>query len=499
MSNENNKPLVVLRWGQSNSGGVTGRSCFKAEDRMHDENVFIMSLGIRGFNNVPVPPAGQFYRYELPVQCKAMSNETGVSFIGNFVKKLANNNPGRPIYVIPVDVPGTGFLPNNIHFNWNRHLLVPSQNLTLRAVNLIKNYSPTGSFDYMVGIQGENDAQNSKYMSQATDFFNYMYDEFGPYELCLGTMLQSWINLGYVMNKPPKSDPTHRMLAHIPDLKPNATTSYHDDLTDAYDGVHFGDESQRIIGNRMYDAIHRNIHAYEDLRWLTLFKNNTPLFWYDFSRQNCNKGYLSSNAKHFWDRIEAKWNTKTDGVKIEARGALWTTNDHLDTRVISSNLAHYTKMVMFTPTTLQATQMGNLMSGSISSVLWTSQGTLQVLVAGHAYTIPQEQLNLKLNHRYLVVVSVSPNQVIFKVRDMTTVALSKHRISVCLPTGNNKHSFGGGDSPQFIGNIEKAANVSDGSDWYGFHGHIDFAAMLPRSLNDMDCNDAVDYFLTYWN
>jgi hypothetical protein len=463
---------VVVRDGQSNSGGITGRSSYISSDRLNGEQIFQMSWGTPGHSDIPVPPEGQFYPMEFPTQILGMSQVTGCSFTMNFCKKLSEAFPNRPIYVIACDVPGTGYNTSNQYFTWGHdgfqsYKDIPDsmegRYLTKRMVNTIKKYSPTGSVDYILGIQGENDAQNPNYKHQVLERLTYLRELFGNFVFSMGTMLPSWISLAANMGSPARSDATHRAIAHMAD---NSTTSFHDHLYGAYDGVHFDANSQRQIGIEFFNNIHRNIHAYNDKLWTTLYgdPNTTldryllsnvktiPSFWYDFSRQNSNYGYMGSESKGFYDKFTNKWNNNTTGVKVDSHNCLWTTNDHLNTEINASGLTHYTKIAMFTPTTQNSIQFGNIMSGSINSVLWINAGTIGALVGGQTYIVPREQLTLEVGHRYLVVLSVSPSQVIFKITDFSNPTKI---IATTLPAG--VHSFNDGDNniPIHIGNIPK--------------------------------------------
>ena len=525
MSNENkqNVPIVVVRDGQSNSGGVTGRSSFIHSDRLNGEPIYQMSWGYKGQSNIPVPPEGQFYSMEFPTQMLGMSNVTGCSFTMNFCKKLSKANPGRPIYVIACDVPGTGYNTSNQHYTWghdgfNSYAEIPDSTgnryLTKRMVDTIKKYSPTGSVDYIVGIQGENDAQNPNYRYQVLERLDYLRSLFGNFVFAMGTMLPSWLSLGANMGTPALSDSTHRSLAHIAN---NATTSFHDHIYGAFDGVHYDMESQRLIGIEFFNNIHRNIHAYQDSRYTSLFggdlidsmnnmdiseektsetSNSSTLFWYDMNRQNSNYGYMMPESKAFWNRTNGEWNSNTTGVKVGSHDCLWTSNDHLNTGVTASGLTHYTKIAMFTPTTLNSTKFGNIMSGSINSVLWVNNGTIAAMIGGHTYSVPHEQLKLQVGSKYLVVLSVSPEQVIFKVHDF---ANPNRKISATFPAKSHTFTVADNAVPIHVGNIPKTNDTNDGSEWYGFYGEIHFASMLSRNLNDWDSQQAVNFFSTYWD
>lgn len=500
MSNVN-KPIVIVRSGQSNSGGVTERSSFIPTDRLNGEQIYQMSWGIQGHSSVPVPPMGQFYQMEFPTQMIGMSQLTGCSFTMNLCKKLAKLYPTRPIYLIACDVPGTGFNTSNPYYTWghdgyNSYENIPeSQNgkyLTINMVNTIKQYSPTKSVDYIVEIQGENDKSNNTYQYQVIERITFLRKLFGNFVFAMGTMLPSWINLCVTMGMPAISDSTHRQLSHI---IANSTTSFHDHLYDAYDGVHFSALSQRQIGIEFFNSIHRNIHAYNDERWEKLFRKNS-IFWYDFTRQNSNYGYLANESLSFWDRISNKWNTNTKGIKVNHHACLWTTNDYINTNVNSSTLSSYTKIAIFTPTSDGDNQLGNIMSGSINSVLWIYLNEIQAIVGGQKYSIPSEQFTIQKNHKYLVILSVSPGQIIIKIHDFNNPT---HKISFSVPV-EASHTFNKDDVsiPMHIGNIPDLYNVCDGTTQYGFYGLIHFAAMLSKNMNDLECLNAIDYFNTYW-
>jgi hypothetical protein len=506
MSNENiqnqltGTPIVVVRDGQSNSGGVTGQNSYIQSDRLNGEPIFQMSWGLTGHGNIPVPVKGKFYQMEFPTQMTGMSEVTGCSFTMNFCKKLCEKFPGRPIYVIACDVPGTGYNTSNQFYTWghdgfNSYADIPSDRdskyLTTKMVNTIKKYSPTGTVDYVIGIQGENDKDNSNYQYQVLERLTYLRGIFGNFVFAMGTMLPSWIALAANMGSPAMSDYTHRSISHLAD---NATTSFHDHLYGAYDGVHFNADSQRLIGEEFFNNIHRNIHAYQDVLWNSIFRSEPPIFWYDFSRQNSNYGYLGVESKSFWERTSDKWNTNTTGVTIDSHNCSWSSNDHLNTTVNASGLSNYAKMVIFTPNSIT---FGNVMSGSINSVLWIRNGALEALVGGVSYKVPREQLTLKVGNKYAVILSVTDHQVIFKVHNFSRPNL---KISVTIPAKQNSHKFSEYDNtiPMHIGNIPKPADTSDGSEWYGFSGKIHFAGMVDRFLYDIECKNAIRFFKTYW-
>lgn len=484
-------PIVVVRDGQSNSGGVTGRKSFIDSDRLNGEQIFQMSWGIQDTSTVPVPPMGQFYQMEFPTQMVGMSGLTGCSFTMNFCKKLAAANPGRPIYLICCDVPGTGYNWGNPYYTWGHdgftsYADIPdslqTKYLTKQLVDTVKTYSPTGTFDYLVGIQGENDQKNTNYQSDIMNRISYLRSIFGQdFIFAMGTMLPSWLRLA----APAISDTSHRMLGHSCH---RATTSFHDHINGAFDGVHFNSESQRQIGIEFWNNINRNIHAYDDPIWNRLFDKNS-LFWYDFSRQNSNYGYMGPESKAFWDRTTDTWNENTTGVKVGSHDCLWANNDHVNTGNNASGATNYTKIVMFTP---YAINYGNLMSGSMNSVLWVRGGSIEAMIGGRIYTVPKELMQLVTGRKYTCVLSVSPEQVIIKV---------DQSVSVTIPVGNSKHQFNYIDNqtPIHIGNIPKSNDINDGSDWYGFNGEIHFAGMLNRNLNSWDCGQAIDYISKYWN
>lgn len=526
MSNENRQPIVVVRDGQSNSGGITGRDSFIHTDRLNGEPIYQMSWGIPNNSIVPVPPKGQFYPMEFPTQLLAMSDVTGCSFTMNFCKRLSKANPGRPIYLIACDVPGTGYNTSNPYYTWGHdgfnsyESILEDQStkyLTKRMVNAIKDYSPTGSVDYIIGIQGENDKDNQYYQYQVEERLKYLRSIFGDFIFAMGTMLPSWLSLANSMGSPAISDATHRALFHLDN---RSTTSFHDHINGAFDGVHYNAESQRQIGHEFFNNINRTIHPYDDVSWPVIFGGSSPnvndtlieklgnlrlkddeiassppLFWYDFSRHNSNYGYMGE-SKAFWNRVTNKWNSNTTGVNIDSHNCHWSNNDHVNTEINVSGLTEYTKIIMFTPTTKQSTQFGNLMSGSMNSVLWTSSGTVSALVGGQVYKVPNEQLTLRVGHRYLCILSVNSNQVIFKVTDFND---NNKVVSYTIPA--NKHTFHESDKsvPIHIGNIPKPNNPRDGSEWYGFYGNIDFAAMLPTSLNLWKCTSATNFFTKYWD
>jgi hypothetical protein len=480
------KPIIVVGWGQSNQPGTNGRETFIDTDRLNGEQIYCMSWGIQEYNLIPVPPEGTFYPMEFPIQCLGMSNITGVSGSMNFCKRLATKYPDRPIFYIECAVPGIGFGEENPYYTWNRHTENNKRNLVMRMVNAINKYSPTGSIDYLIGIQGEADAQNAMYQYQVLDMHQYMRSLYGDFVFSMGTMLLSWITS---VDTPILSDATHRAIGH---LVPFASTSFHDHLIDAFDNVHFSTKSQRDIGNCIYDNINRNVHPYMDERWSSLFGQS--LFWYDFSRQNSNHGYMGHNSNCFWDRITGQWNTNTTGVKIDSHNCTWTTDDHLNTEMEASTLTNYTKIVMFKPS--GSISFGNIMSGSINSVLWVFNGTIAALVGGQTYVVPAEQLTLNIDGMYLVVLSVSPDQVIFKVHNFNDPTKI---ISVAIPVvAEHKYTEEDKSVPIHIGNIPKTEDTNDGSEWYGFNGEIFFGAMLPNNLNDWDCKNAIDFFTTYW-